>query len=208
MPTSTFDPADQDNLDRKIAVGFERIAQLFKTLIWNESKRSGLSPIQIQFLIVLAYERDTQWTIGEIASRFQLTPATVSDALTALENKELVVRTRSEEDRRTVFVALTPEGKRTARTVGKWLNVVQEQIAGFDSEEKAVLLKSLIRLIAAFQKEGMISTKGMCVFCTYFRPNAHAGTPKPHHCAYIDKAFADAALRIDCPDYEEKSADV
>lgn len=204
---SVFDRTDQDNLDRKIAVGFERITQLFKTLIWNESKRSGLSPIQIQFLTALAYERNTQWTIGEIASRFQLTPATVSDALTALESKELIVRTRSEEDKRTVFVALTPEGKRTARTVGKWLNVVQEQIAELGSGEKAVLLQSLIRLIAAFQKEGMIATKGMCVFCTYFRPNVHKSATAPHHCAYIDKAFGDAELRIDCPDYEEKPAE-
>jgi DNA-binding MarR family transcriptional regulator len=207
MPTSTFDPADQDNLDRKIAVGFERITQLLKTLIWNESKRSGLSPIQIQFLVALAYDRATQWTVGEIASRFQLTPATVSDALTALESKELVVRTRSEEDKRTVFVALTPEGKRTARSVGKWLNVVQEQIAELGSDEKAVLLQSLIRLIAAFQREGMIATKGMCVFCTYFRPNVHKSATAPHHCAYIDKAFGDAELRVDCPDYEEKPAE-
>jgi len=206
MLPSTFDPADQDNLDRKIAVGFERIAQLLKTLIWNESKRSGLGPIQIQFLVALAYDRATQWTVGEIASRFQLTPATVSDAITALESKELVVRTRSEEDKRTVFVALTPEGKRTARAVGKWLNVVQEQISELGSDEKTVLLKSLIRLIAAFQQEGMIATKGMCVFCTYFRPNVHKSATAPHHCAYIDKAFGDAELRVDCPDYEEKFA--
>lgn len=204
---SVFDRTDQNNLDRKIAVGFERITQLLKTLIWYESKRSGLSPIQIQFLTALAYDRATQWTVGEIASRFQLTAATVSDALTALETKELVVRTRSEEDKRTVFVALTPEGKRTARTVGKWLNVVQEQIAELGSDEKAVLLQSLIRLIAAFQQEGMISTKGLCVFCTYFRPNVHKSATAPHHCAYIDKAFGDAELRIDCPDYEEKSAE-
>lgn len=204
---SVFDRTDQDNLDRKIAVGFERITQLLKTLIWNESKRSGLSPIQIQFLVALAYDRATQWTVGEIASRFQLTPATVSDALTALESKELVVRTRSEEDKRTVFVALTPEGKRTARSVGKWLNVVQEQIAELGSDEKAVLLKSLIRLIAAFQREEMIATKGMCVFCTYFRPNVHKSATAPHHCAYIDKAFGDAELRVDCPDYEEKPAE-
>jgi DNA-binding MarR family transcriptional regulator len=204
---SVFDRTDQDNLDRKIAVGFERITQLLKTLIWNESKRSGLSPIQIQFLVALTYDRATQWTVGEIASRFQLTPATVSDALTALESKELVVRTRSEEDKRTVFVALTPEGKRTARSVGKWLNVVQEQIAELGSDEKAVLLKSLIRLIAAFQREEMIATKGMCVFCTYFRPNVHKSATAPHHCAYIDKAFGDAELRVDCPDYEEKPAE-
>jgi DNA-binding MarR family transcriptional regulator len=207
MHMSVFDRKDQDNLDRKIAVGFDRITQVLKTLIWNESKRSGLSPIQIQFLIALAYDRDTQWTIGEIASRFQLTPATVSDALTALEGKGLIVRTRSEEDKRIVFVALTPEGIRTARTVGKWLNVVQEQIAELGGEEKAVLLRSLIRLIAAFQQEGMISTKGMCVFCTYFRPNVHRSATAPHHCAYIDKAFGDAELRIDCPDYEEKPAE-
>jgi len=207
MTTSTFDPSDQDNIDRKIAVGLERVAQVFKTLIWNESKQSGLSPIQIQFLIALAYEKERQWTIGEIASRFQLTPATVSDAITALEDKELIVRTRGEEDKRTVYLSLTAEGKRTARKLGGWLNVVQEQIDGFSSDEKTVLIKSIIQLIDAFQREGLISTKGMCVSCTYFRSNAHKSKTAPHHCVYIGKAFGDAELRIDCPEYKEKEVE-
>jgi len=201
MATSVFDPSDQESIERKIAVGFERISQILKTLIWNESKTSGLSPIQIQFMVALAFDAKRDWTIGELASRFQLTPATVSDALTALEEKDLVRRMRGKEDKRTVYLSPTSEGKRLAKRLGGWMNVLQEYVAQLGREEKAVLLKSLMQLIYRFQQEGLISTAQICTTCTYFRPNVHKSTTKPHHCAYIDIAFGDAELRIDCPDH-------
>lgn len=205
--TSVFDSTDQRNLDRKIAVGIERISQVLKSLLWEQSKTTGLSPIQIQFLIALAYEPEKSWTVGLLAQRYNLTPATVSDALSALENKNLLVRTRGEDDKRTVVLSLTTEGKRLARKLGAWLNALRQHVGELDDHAKPVLLASLMYLIAAFQKDGLISATHMCATCTYFRPNAHAKTSTPHHCAYIDKAFGDAGLRIDCPDYEEKEVE-
>lgn len=203
MTPSVFDPSDQESIERKIAVGFERISQVLKTLIWNESKTSGLSPIQIQFLTALAYDAKRDWTIGGLASRFRLTPATVSDALTALEEKDLVERIRGEEDKRTVYVSLTSEGKRQARKLSGWLNVLQEYLSHLSPQEKVVVLKALMQLIRGFQQEGFISTVQMCTTCKYFRPNVHKSKTKPHHCAYVDMAFGDTELRIDCPDHAE-----
>lgn len=141
--------------------------------------------------------------MGLLAQRYNLTPATVSDALTALENKELLVRTRSEDNKRTVVLSLSTEGKRLARKLGAWLNTLQQHVSELDDEAKPLLLASLMHLIAAFEKDGLISTTHMCAACAYFRPNAHPNTSKPHHCAYIDKPFGDAELRIDCPDFQE-----
>lgn len=205
MATSVFDPSNQEDLNRKIAVGFERIALVLKTLSWNESKVSGLSPIQIQFMTALTYESNSEWTVTALATRFHLTPATVSDALTALEKKHLVERRRSAEDRRTVFVSLTTEGKRLARKLSRWLNTLEEHVGGLAEEDKPVLLKSLLLLVAAFQEKGLITINRMCISCTYFRPNIHVHARKPHHCAYIDKPLGNADLRIDCPDFESQS---
>lgn len=207
MPTSVFDPSNQEDINRKIAVGFERITQVLKTLVWNESKVSGLSPIQIQFLTALEHEARDEWTITDFATRFHLTPATVSDALTTLEKKGLVERTQGSEDRRTVFVSMTAEGKRQARKISRWLNALEDHVSGLTEEDKPVLLKSLMFLIAAFQEKGLIVINRMCISCAYFRPNAHADAHFPHHCAYIDKPLGNAELRMDCPDFEMPNAD-
>lgn len=199
---SIFDSFDQDNIDRKIAVGFERISEVLKTLIWEESKQTGLSPIQIQSLVALEYEGKSEWTIGDIASRFQLTPATVSDSVSSLEQKGLVVRQRKSDDRRNVTLRLTPQGKRAARKLARWANVLQEQLAGLNEKEKIILLRSLISIISGFQRHGFINIARMCVTCSYFRPNAHGNSQRPHHCAYIDEPLGESDLRVDCPDYE------
>lgn len=202
MSTSVFDPADQENLDRKIAFGFERIAQVLKTLIWNQSKESGLSPIQIQFLLALHYGRQNDWTLSDLATYSQLTPATVSDALAALEQKNLIIRRQKQEDRRVSTILLTAAGRRQAAKLAGWMNAVQDAVAELDAADKAIVLKSLVGIIAALQREGLISIVQMCATCRYFRPHAHAATPKPHHCAFIDKPIGDGDLRLDCPDYE------
>jgi DNA-binding MarR family transcriptional regulator len=199
---SIFDSSDQNNIDRKIAVGFERISEVLKTLIWEESKQIGLSPIQIQFLVTLLYEGKSEWTIGDIASRFRLTPATVSDAVSSLEQKELAVRERKPDDRRAVLIRLSPKGKRLAKKLSQWANTLQQQVEVFDEKEKGILLRSLVSIISGFQRHGLISIAKMCVTCSYFRPNVHKNSTQPHHCAYIDEPLGESNLRVDCPDYE------
>lgn len=210
MSSSIFNPADQENLDRKIAVGFERIAQVLKTLVWEESKTSGLSPIQIQFLTALFHDKTDTITIGFLASQFALTPATVSDAISALEQKGLVMRERRGEDKRTVFLSLTSKGKASARKFSVWANLLEEKVSELSDASKAALLHSLMSIIKGFQDEGVVSITRMCVSCTFFRPNAHKNASKlhrgkPHHCAYIDRAFGEADLRIDCPEFAASS---
>jgi DNA-binding MarR family transcriptional regulator len=199
---SIFNPSDQENLDRKIAVGFERIAQALKTLVWEESKTSGLSPIQIQFLTALLHDVEHEVTIGFLASQFSLTPATVSDAITALEQKEMVVRERRVEDKRTVFLSLTPKGKSAARKLSTWANLLEARVSELSDEQKVAVLHSLMSIIKGFQDDGVVSLTRMCVACKFFRPNAHKNTLQPHHCAYIDRSFGDAELRIDCPEFD------
>ncbi|MEP0823201.1 MAG: winged helix-turn-helix transcriptional regulator [Ignavibacterium sp.] len=207
MPTSVFDSSNQDSLDRKIAFGFERIAQVLKTLIWSESTESRLSPIQIQFLIQLFHSAKKDWTVSDLASYFQLTPATVSDAVTALEDKSLITRRQSKGDKRISHLLLTASGRRQALRLAGWMNAVQDVVSTLENSDKTLMLRSLVDIIAALQRNGLISVVQMCVTCKYFRPNAHPGTTKRHHCAYIDKPFGDTDLRLDCPDYEEEEAD-
>lgn len=55
-------------------------------------------------------------TAGELARRVNLSQATVTDILNRLEQRGLILRTRSQQDRRQVFVAATEQGRALAET--------------------------------------------------------------------------------------------
>lgn len=192
------------DLDSKIAAALERLSQAFRVLLWEKNKAHNLSPIQIQFLVHLLYHAAEKSTIGQLAKEFSLTPATVSDAITSLEKKKLVTREWWETDRRVASVALTAEGKKTARKLSTWANVVQENIADFDAAEKVVVMKFLMRLIESLQQTGVITIARMCITCKFFQPHAHPEATALHHCKLLDKALANSDLRLDCAEHEIK----
>jgi DNA-binding MarR family transcriptional regulator len=206
MSTSIFDLNRQDSVDRKISVGLERISQVLKTLIWEESLSSGLSPIQVQILVFLNFKGGCR--VGDMADYFSLTPATISEALTSLENKELISRERGDEDKRTVWISLTPRGKRLAKKISGWANALEDVVKRLKKDEKVVVLKALVGIISELQNRGVIRVAEVCYNCKYFRPNVYKSSLKPHRCDYIGKPFGDADLRVDCPEYERTEAAV
>lgn len=204
MP-SLFDLAHQhQDVDSKIAAALERLSQAFRVLLWEKNKDYNLSPIQIQFLVYLLYHAAEQGTIGQLAKEFTLTPATVSDAITTLEKKKLVFRERCQDDRRLAFVSLTADGKKIARKLSTWANVIQENLAQFDAIEKVVVMKFLMRLIESLQQARVITIARMCITCKFFQPDAHPHAKAPHHCRLLDKPLANSELRLDCPEHEAK----
>ena len=56
MTNSVFN-LDQQNsaVDAKIVAGLERLGEVFRTLLWQQSRETGLSRIQIQLLLFLAF---------------------------------------------------------------------------------------------------------------------------------------------------------
>lgn len=202
MP-SLFDVNAQHlEVDSKIAAALERMSQAFRVLLWEKTKTHQLSPIQVQFLVYLLYHPASQSTISHLAKEYTLTPATVSDAITTLEEKKLVARERSTEDRRVAFVALTSTGKKMARKLASWAEVIREAIADFPAADKTIVMKFLMRLLAALQQAGVITIARMCLTCKFFQPEAHPHARAPHHCGLLNKPLADVELRLDCPEHQ------
>jgi hypothetical protein len=63
-----------------------------------------------------------------------------------------------------------------------------------------------VKIIRGLQEAGDIPVQRMCVTCRYFRPNVHDDRDRPHHCAFVDAAFGDPQLRLDCTEQEPASA--
>lgn len=200
---SVFEPSSQHgDVDAKIVASLERLSQVFRLLLREEAQEHGLSPIQVQFLVHLLFHDVELRRVGQLARRFDLTRATVSDAVGSLEKKGLVRREPWPEDGRVVTLQLTPVGRELAGELATWAEVIKERLSASSEEEKEVVLRFLMDLIASLQRAGVITVARMCVTCRFFRPNAHAGDESPHHCALLDVPLGPPDLRVDCPEHE------
>ncbi|RMF59726.1 MAG: MarR family transcriptional regulator, partial [Calditrichaeota bacterium] len=134
---SIFDLQFQhDDVDSKIAAALERLSQTFRVLLWEKTKSHNLSPIQIQMLVYLFYHSHEEITMGQLAARFSLTPATVSDAVKTLVQKGLVVRTPTARDRRAVSVKLNAAGRKMANKLTAWADVIRDNLSRFEDRDK------------------------------------------------------------------------
>lgn len=107
-----------------------------------------------QALILKELLRSGETSVGNLAQRIALSPATVTDVLNRLEKRGLVVRTRSDVDRRQVLARPT---ETTAKLLGRSPPLLQERFAGKLMElrewEQSQLLSSLQRLAAMMDAE-------------------------------------------------------
>ena len=107
---SLFDPSAQhDDVDARIVAALERLSQVFRVRLGEEARQRNLSPIQAQLLIYLLHHDVELRRVSQLAREFDLTQATVSDAVASLETKGLVRREQWPDDRRVVTLRLTPE---------------------------------------------------------------------------------------------------
>ncbi len=192
----------QQAVDAKIVAALERISQVFRILLWERAKETNLSPIQIQILIFLRDHagKDMRRT-GGVAREFDLTPATISDALTSLESKGFIRRERIDEDRRGVGILLTPAGAQLAETIDNWTDPAREHISNMDADDRERAFLFLSSLIFSLQKSGIISIVRMCANCVFFAPGGPSLADGPHYCTLLKQPLTIQELRIDCPDH-------
>ncbi len=88
------------------------------------------------------------------------------------------------------------------KAIGMSASVAEESLAALAPDEKTELLLLLIKLIRSLQLKGSIPVQRMCVTCKHFRPNTYTDALNPHHCAFVNAAFGDQYLRLDCNDHK------
>ena len=113
MADSIFNPEVQNkDLTSKVVVGLERISEAFRVLLWEHAKTKGISPIQIQLLLFIQYHPPRLCNVSHLAHEFNLTKATISDAVRVLVNKGLLEKEISTKDKRAFHLITTLEGRK------------------------------------------------------------------------------------------------
>ncbi|MFD1143645.1 MarR family winged helix-turn-helix transcriptional regulator [Larkinella insperata] len=197
MNDSVFNLSQQNSsVDAKIVAGLERVGEVFRVLLWQQSRETGLSPIQIQVLLFLAFHDPVKCKIGYLAAEFNLTKPTISDAVKILVQKELVERIVDSTDSRSHSLRLTPSGQRIVDQTGNFANVLSQLVGQLEDAHKTALYTSLFSLIHGLHQRGLITVQRMCKTCLHYQFDGQI-----HYCGLLKIPLEAVLLRLDCPEH-------
>jgi DNA-binding MarR family transcriptional regulator len=196
--TSIFNPEQQaGNLSSKVVAALERLSATFRVLLWNEAKQHGLSPIQVQLLIFLLHYPEEKRTVTHLAHYFNMTKATISDAVKSLEGKQLLTRKATEGDSRSHSLHLSKEGKAMARKVERFAIPMLDVVSQLPEDNQGALLESLLQLIYQLNQAEVITPQTMCQNCRFYTQK-NGG----HYCNLVKSPLKAGDLRVDCPEFQ------
>ncbi|WP_299339497.1 MarR family transcriptional regulator [uncultured Psychroserpens sp.] len=202
MKESTFNPAQQEkDISSKIVAGMERVSEVFKVLLWEKAKLVGLSPIQIQILIFIAFHKQELCNVSHIAKEFNITKPTVSDAIKVLDKKELIKKDYSSSDSRSYSIILSDLGADIVSQTYDFSNPLKKQIDGFSTSELESLFGTLSQLIYKLNRNGILSVQRTCYGCKFYQKNQESD-----YCNLLQKELLNNEIRLDCPEFEEKAS--
>lgn len=201
MKNAIFEPSVQNqNIEAKIVIALERIAESFRVMLWQESKETALSPIQIQILIFLLFHTPEKRKVSYLAQEFNMTKATISDAVKVLLQKELITKEIEIEDTRSYTMHLTEKGQVIAQKASSFANHLTNPVTELSTTQKEVLLESLLSMIYKLHQAGIIQVQRMCLLCRFYSKNEGN-----HFCNLLQKPLKNTELRVDCEEYESMS---
>lgn len=196
-------PKDPFSISVRIREGLSRLATAMRVDDWDRAKAVGLNPTQLAILTLLEGRRESGLGVKEIAAHLGVSQPTATDSINALERKGYLAKRPGETDRRTVRVVATADGIAVLHTADAGDGLAERAIGCLDDREQEDLLLTLIKMIRHLQETDAIPVQRMCVTCRHFAPFAHADAARPHHCHFVDAAFGQRDLRLDCRDHEE-----
>ncbi|NSL89166.1 MarR family winged helix-turn-helix transcriptional regulator [Chitinophaga solisilvae] len=196
---STFSPAQQaENTTSKVVVALERLSEAFRVLLWQEATQYGLSPIQIQVLTYLLHYPEENRTVTNLALYFNMTKATISDAVKSLEQKNYLVRKQSATDTRSHSLHLLKEGRAIAKKVEHFATPLQDAVAAAPVKDQGALLEQLMQLIFQLNQQEVITTQHMCFNCQHYTLKKSGA-----FCDALKISLKPTNLRVDCEYFEE-----
>jgi MarR family transcriptional regulator, organic hydroperoxide resistance regulator len=142
---------DKSVIITDIIDNLRRVFQILNEQSKKVEKDTGLTGPQL-WAIKVVYE-NAPINLSDLACRLYLHPTTVGGIIDRLEIRHLVKRTRSKEDRRVVWVELTPEGEslvKSAPQVAQGLLVAGlEELSVLNLKDIDKSMKRLVKIFGA-----------------------------------------------------------
>jgi|SRR5271157_5456577 len=110
------------------------------------NSRKGDLTVAPSFILIMASGQ--KLSMSDIATTIGVSNSTVTDFADQLENKGFIVRTRSKEDRRQVFIEVTESGREWMRRHEKITNdYLDKCLENISLEEQEILVSLITRVI-------------------------------------------------------------
>ena len=136
--------------DRMAAVtSVMRVQQLLLGRVEDILKPFGITFAAYEALRLLAFTRAGSLPMGKLGARLMVHPAAVTNAIGKLEQRGLVRRQMSPEDRRVVLAVITEDGRALAEEATGALNQAAFGLPGMSWEEAANVTAALRTIRAA-----------------------------------------------------------
>jgi DNA-binding MarR family transcriptional regulator len=160
MPAAPFDPIAEahrqwsarwpEQADHMAAVtSVMRVQQLLLSRIEDTLKPYGLTFAAYEALRLLAFSRRGSLPMGKMGERLMVHPASVTNAISRLEQRGLVERRLSPTDRRVVLATITATGQSVVREATDALNQASFGVPRLSPEQAADITTALRQIRAA-----------------------------------------------------------
>lgn len=183
-------PSQGQQGEEKLLALLERLGQVERSLLTRQAFRLGLTALQAQLLLHLS---ERPYGVVALAELLALTPATVSEALSALEGKGLLSRAKDPQDGRRWILMPTDEGLRLIQDLRTYSDPVVQALQGVPQREG--LLLGLMELLAGLVRQGTVPETGLCLTCRHLRREGG------FFCSLLGLALGPSHLRLACPDH-------
>lgn len=186
-------------IESKILNGLERISETLKSLLWEKAKVYGISPIQIQILLFTANHKTEICNVSYLAKEFNVTKATVSDAVRVLLKKELLEKDYSPTDNRRYNLVVSHKGQEIVGDLSAYASPVEKELASFSDGSLVEIYDTISKLIYQLNQEGIIQVQRTCYNCKFYQGDKDS----QHFCSFLGKELRGQEIRIDCNEYED-----
>src|ERR1700679_4314470 len=116
-----------------------RVQQLLLSRIEDTLKTYGLTFAAYEALRLLAFSRRGSLPMGKMGERLIVPPASVTNAISRLEQRALVRRNLSTDDRRVILATITPDGQALAEKATAALNQASFGMPGVSQQQAAAI---------------------------------------------------------------------
>jgi DNA-binding MarR family transcriptional regulator len=133
-----------------------RVQQLLLSRVEDTLQPYGLTFAAYEALQLLAFTRTGSLPMGKMGERLMVHPASVTNAIRRLEQRGLVERHPSPDDRRIVLATITPDGRALARLATNALNQSAFGLPDLTPDQAAEITSMLraVRVLAGDIKSG------------------------------------------------------
>jgi DNA-binding MarR family transcriptional regulator len=125
-----------------------RVQQLLLARVEDALKPYGLTFAAYETLRLLAFTRSGSLPMGKMGVRLMVHPAAVTNAVGKLEQRGLVRRQMSPDDRRVVLATITDDGRALAEEATGALNRAAFGLSGM-SRQEAAEIAAMLRTVRA-----------------------------------------------------------